>query len=274
MKTFRQMQKKKTNAEPIVMLTAYDYPSARLAEEAGVDIILVGDSLGMVVLGYESTVPVTVDDMIHHAKAVKRGAPETLIVVDMPFMSYHGSHEETNRHARQIMQQTGAHAVKLEGGAEISTTVRALVSAGVPVVGHLGLTPQSVGVLGGYRVQGKTAVEAKTLLEDAHALEDAGACAVVVECVPAEVAEVLAKDLEVPVIGIGAGKATDGQVLVYHDVLSYSPHSAPSFVKSYDNSYERMGDALQVYVNETRSRQFPEHTFSMPEEEKKAWQQS
>ncbi|NGP43736.1 3-methyl-2-oxobutanoate hydroxymethyltransferase [Bacillaceae bacterium SIJ1] len=259
--------------EPIVMLTAYDFPSASLAEDASVDIILVGDSLGMVVLGYESTIRVTVADMVHHARAVKRGAENTLIVVDMPYLTYHGSIEQTVETARYMMQETGAHALKLEGGQDICPQIETLVKGGVPIIGHLGLTPQSVGVLGGFRIQGKTADQAAQLLDDAKALERAGVSAIVIECVPAEVASDLTKALNIPVIGIGAGAETDGQVLVYHDVLNYSPAKAPSFAKVYDQSYVRMKTALTHFAEEVRTRAFPDasHSFAMTDDELKKW---
>ncbi|MER2253843.1 MAG: 3-methyl-2-oxobutanoate hydroxymethyltransferase, partial [Priestia megaterium] len=211
MKTKLDFLRMKQNNEPIVMLTAYDYPSAKYAEEAGVDMILVGDSLGMVVLGYDSTIPVTVDDMIHHTKAVKRGAADTFIVTDMPFMSYHVSKEDTMRNAARIMQESGAHALKVEGANDVLYTISELTQAGIPVVAHLGLTPQSVGVLGGYKVQGKEAKEAKQLIQDAIKCEQAGAIAVVLECVPKQVAKQVAERLSIPTIGIGAGADTDGQ---------------------------------------------------------------
>ncbi len=262
------LKMKKTN-EPIVMLTAYDFPSAKLAEAAGVDMILVGDSLGMVVLGYDSTIPVTVEDMIHHTKAVRRGAPNTFIVTDMPFMSYHLSREEALRNAQRIMQQSGANAVKVEGADDVVQVIRALTQAGVPVVAHLGLTPQSVGVLGGYKVQGKDAESAKKLIDDAKLCEQAGAIALVLECVPKQIAAAITRELEIPVIGIGAGDEVDGQVLVYHDILSYGVDRVPKFVKKYANIQEAITHALANYVADVKLRQFPEpsHMFTMKEEE-------
>lgn len=269
MKQTSDFIKMKENGEKIAMITAYDYPSAKLSEEGGADIILVGDSLGMVVLGYESTVPVTLDDMVHHTKAVKRGAKETFIVTDLPFMSYHISREETMRAARVLMQEAGAHAVKIEGGEEAVETVRDLTRAGVPTVAHLGLTPQSVGVLGGYKVQGKTAEAAKKLLDDAKKLEQAGAFMAVLECVPYQIAAQVASALTIPVIGIGAGKETDGQVLVYHDLIQYGVSRTPKFVKSYGNVNEKIITAVSGYVTEVKSGAFPgqEHSFTMKEEE-------
>ncbi|WP_226683570.1 3-methyl-2-oxobutanoate hydroxymethyltransferase [Sutcliffiella horikoshii] len=268
MKTTSDFLKMKKNKEKIAMLTAYDYPSAKLAEEAGVDMILVGDSLGMVVLGYESTVPVTVDDMIHHTKAVKRGASSTFVVTDMPFMSYHLSMENTLLNAKRIVQESGAHALKVEGGGEVFHVISCLTSAGIPVVAHLGLTPQSVGVLGGYKVQGKDVESAKKMIQDARTAEEAGAMALVLECVPKQLAKDIAAQLTIPVIGIGAGVDVDGQVLVYHDVVKYGVDRVPKFVQSYVDSQELMKDGLQQYVHEVKENMFPkpEHSFTMKEE--------
>ncbi len=259
----------KEQGEPITMLTAYDYPSAKLAEEAEVDMILVGDSLGMVVLGYDSTVPVTVEDMIHHTKAVRRGAKETFIVTDMPFMSYHVSLQDTMVNARRIVQESGAHALKVEGAGEVISTIHYLTSAGVPIVAHLGLTPQSVGVLGGYKVQGKDAESAKKLIEDAKRCEEAGAIALVLECVPMQLAELISKQLTIPTIGIGAGQKVDGQVLVYHDLISYGVNRVPKFVKQYTSVQEEIVRGISQYVTEVKTGQFPEekHSFTMKEEE-------
>ncbi len=259
----------KEQGEPITMLTAYDYPSAKLAEEAEVDMILVGDSLGMVVLGYDSTVPVTVEDMIHHTKAVRRGAKETFIVTDMPFMSYHVSLQETMVNARRIVQESRAHALKVEGAGEVISTIQYLTNAGIPVVAHLGLTPQSVGVLGGYKVQGKDAESAKKLIEDAKKCEEAGAIALVLECVPMQLAELISEQLTIPIIGIGAGQKVDGQVLVYHDLISYGVNRVPKFVKQYTSVQEEIVRGISQYVTEVKTRQFPEekHSFTMKEEE-------
>ncbi|QQK81147.1 3-methyl-2-oxobutanoate hydroxymethyltransferase [Salicibibacter cibi] len=269
MKTTAQFKKMKKDREPIAMLTAYDAPSARLAERAGVDLILVGDSLGMVVLGYDSTIPVTVDDMILHTKAAKRGARDTFVVTDLPFFSYHGNFPETSGHVRRLLQEAGADAVKLEGGIEVADTVKKLVQAGVPVMGHLGLTPQSVGVLGGYKVQGKDSSEAEHLIMEAHALEEAGAFAVVLECVPKQLGAFVAERLDIPVIGIGAGAETDGQVLVYHDVIGYESEHVPKFVKQYANISPHIEAGLENYVSDVKSRAFPEaaNTFTMKEEQ-------
>ncbi|EOP92625.1 3-methyl-2-oxobutanoate hydroxymethyltransferase [Bacillus thuringiensis] len=272
MKTKTDFLKMKEQGEPITMLTAYDYPSAKLAEEAEVDMILVGDSLGMVVLGYASTVPVTVEDMIHHTKAVRRGAKETFIVTDMPFMSYHVSLQETMMNARRIVQESGAHALKVEGAGEVISTIQYLTNAGIPVVAHLGLTPQSVGVLGGYKVQGKDAESAKKLIEDAKKCEEAGAIALVLECVPMQLAELISEQLTIPTIGIGAGQKVDGQVLVYHDLISYGVNRVPKFVKQYTSVQEEIVRGISQYVTEVKTRQFPEekHSFTMKEEDRLA----
>jgi 3-methyl-2-oxobutanoate hydroxymethyltransferase len=259
---------KQTN-EKIVMLTAYDFPSAKQAEEAGVDVILVGDSLGMVVLGYESTIPVTIEDMIHHAKAVKRGAKNTFIVVDMPFLTYHLSLKDTLINAGRLIQETGAHAVKLEGADVVVDKIAALTKAGIPVCAHLGLTPQSVGVLGGYKVQGKEASAARKLIEDAKKCELAGAFAVVLECIPKQLANEVTKALSIPVIGIGAGIEVDGQVLVYHDVLGYGVDRVAKFVKQFTTINPLIVESLGSYVADVKNKQFPEekHTFTMKEQE-------
>ncbi|MED1379439.1 3-methyl-2-oxobutanoate hydroxymethyltransferase [Bacillus mycoides] len=269
MKTKTDFLKMKEQGEPITMLTAYDYPSAKLAEEAKVDMILVGDSLGMVVLGYDSTVPVTVEDMVHHTKAVRRGAKETFIVTDMPFMSYHVSLQDTMINARRIVQESGAHALKVEGAGEVISTIHYLTNAGIPVVAHLGLTPQSVGVLGGYKVQGKDAESAKKLIEDAKKCEEAGAIALVLECVPMQLAELISEQLTIPTIGIGAGQKVDGQVLVYHDLISYGVNRVPKFVKQYTSVQEEIVRGISQYVTEVKTGQFPEekHSFTMKEEE-------
>ncbi|MCG8397373.1 3-methyl-2-oxobutanoate hydroxymethyltransferase [Bacillus atrophaeus] len=265
MKTKLDFLKMKKNEEPIVMLTAYDYPSAKLAEQAGVDMILVGDSLGMVVLGLDSTVGVTVADMIHHTKAVKRGAANTFIVTDMPFMSYHLSKDETLKNAAAIIQESGADALKLEGGDGVFESIRALTLGGIPIVSHLGLTPQSVGVLGGYKVQGKDEQSAKKLLEDSKKCEEAGAMMLVLECVPAELTAKIAEELTIPVIGIGAGAQADGQVLVFHDVVGYGVARTPKFVKQYEQIDSAIETAISGYVHDVRKRAFPEqkHSFQL-----------
>ncbi|WP_216829221.1 3-methyl-2-oxobutanoate hydroxymethyltransferase [Alkalihalobacterium elongatum] len=268
MKTSTDFKKMKQSNEKIAMITAYDAPSAKLVEQAGVDMILVGDSLGMVVLGYDSTVPVTLEDMILHTRAVKRGAKQTFIVADMPFLTYHSSISETMNNAKQLMQDGGAHAVKVEGNGDVIHTIGLLTKAGVPVVAHLGLTPQSVGVLGGYKVQAKDKESANELIEDARKVEQAGAIALVLECVPKQLGEYISKQLSIPVIGIGAGANTDGQVLVYHDVIGYGGEFVPKFVKKYANLSPVIERAVSDYVKEVKNKQFPEekHTFTMNEE--------
>lgn len=259
----------KENGEKITMITAYDYPSAKNVEQADADMILVGDSLGMVVLGYDSTVPVTVEDMIHHTKAVKRGAPNTFVVTDMPFMTYHGSVDETIIHARRIIQESGAHAVKLEGAGEVVNKIARLTEAGAPVVAHLGLTPQSVGLTGSYKVRAKSTEEAQELIENALAVEAAGAIAIVLEAIPRQLAEKVTKALSIPTIGIGAGVETDGQVLVYHDIIGYGISRRAKFVKAYADIDETITSALSSYVKEVKATSFPEvkHSFTMAEED-------
>ncbi|EIM0801860.1 3-methyl-2-oxobutanoate hydroxymethyltransferase [Listeria monocytogenes] len=261
----------KENGEKITMITAYDYPSAKNVEQAEADMILVGDSLGMVVLGYDSTVPVTMDDMIHHTKAVKRGAPDTFVVTDMPFMTYHGSVDETIQNARKIIQESGAHAVKLEGAGEVVNKIARLTEAGAPVVAHLGLTPQSVGLTGSYKVRAKSAQEAQELMDNALAVEAAGAIALVLEAIPRQLAEKVSKALSIPTIGIGAGVETDGQVLVYHDIIGYGISRRAKFVKAYADIDERIEPALASYVKEVKAATFPEvkHSFIMAEEDLK-----
>ena len=273
MKLSSDFLKMKQNEEKIVMLTAYDYPSAKLAEQSGVDMILVGDSLGMVVLGYESTIPVTVDDMIHHTKAVRRGAPDTFVVTDMPFMSYHLPMGETLKNAARLMQEGRADAVKVEGADEVVDKIAALTKAGVPVVAHLGLTPQSVGVLGGYKVQGKNADAAAKLLEDAKKCEEAGAIAVVLECVPYQVGELVTKALAIPTIGIGAGSETDGQVLVFHDIIQYGVDRVAKFVKVYGNANDLISSSITGYVHDVKAKEFPtkDYSFTMKEEQLSAF---
>ncbi|HWL24896.1 MAG TPA: 3-methyl-2-oxobutanoate hydroxymethyltransferase [Ureibacillus sp.] len=269
MKTTSDFLKMKQNDEKIVMITAYDYPAAKFSEEASVDMILVGDSLGMVVLGYESTIPVTVEDMIHHAKAVRRGAKDTFLVVDMPFGSYHGDPNETLKTAVRMMQETGADALKVEGAGDIVEVIKKLTNAGVPVVAHLGLTPQSVGVLGGYKVQGKTADQAAKLLSDAKQCEEAGACAVVLECIPYQLTEVVSNELVIPTIGIGAGPKADGQVLVFHDLLKYGSHHIPKFAESFAYVGEEILRGVKGYTDSVRDGSFPTlaHSFTMKEEQ-------
>lgn len=263
------LRQKKERGQPITMLTAYDYPTALLMERAGVDAILVGDSLGMVVLGYENTLPVTMDEMIHHCKAVARGAHYALLIGDMPFLSYQVSVDEAVRNAGRFLQEGGMDAVKLEGGRERLETIRAIVQAGIPVMGHLGLTPQSVHQLGGFRPQGRTARAARRLFEDALLLEEAGCFAIVLESVPARLASLISQRLSIPTIGIGAGAGCDGQVLVTHDMLGLFERFTPRFVKRYAQLHAEMERAFRAYIEDVETRRFPaeEHTVDMPDEE-------
>ncbi len=271
--TVRTLQAKKRRGEPITMMTAYDYPTAKWVDESGIDVILVGDSLGMVVLGYPNTLPVTMDVMLHHCKAVSRGARRALLVGDMPFMSYQVSVEEALRNAGRFLQEAGMDAVKLEGGREQVETVRALVAAGIPVMGHLGLTPQKIHQFGGFRMQGRTAAAAKALVEDALALEEAGVFAIVLEMVPAQVAKYISEHLTVPTIGIGAGPYCDGQVLVFHDTVGMFEEFQPRFVKRYAQVGALIREALKQYREDVEARRFPaeEHTTLMNEEEWRAF---
>jgi len=267
--TVPAIQSKKASKIPITMLTAYDYSMAVIMDKAGVDMILVGDSLGMVVLGYESTLPVTMDDMLHHCKAVARGAKNPLLVGDMPFMSYQVSIEQAVMNAGRFLAEGGMDAIKLEGGKERADTIRAIVSAGIPVIGHIGLTPQSVNALGGYKTQGKTAAAAKKLIEDALALQEAGCFAVLMESIPRQLAELITEKLSVPTIGIGAGSACDGQVLVINDVLGLFDRFQPKFVKQYANLFEIATNAIEQYIDEVQTRSFPapDHETIMAAEE-------
>jgi len=262
-------RKKKERGEVITMLTAYDYPTALSMDKAGVDSILVGDSLAMVVLGYENTLPVTMEEMLHHCRAVARGAKTSLLVGDMPFMSYQVSVEEAVRNAGRFRQEGGMDAVKLEGGRERADAIRAITGAGIPVMGHIGLTPQSVNQLGGFRAQGKTAIAAKRLIEDALILEEAGCFSIVLESVPARLAELISKKLSIPTIGIGAGNGCDGQVLVTHDLLGLFDRFTPKFVKQYANFHNEMQRAFADYIEDVETKRFPapEHTVEMKDEE-------
>ncbi|ERT08972.1 3-methyl-2-oxobutanoate hydroxymethyltransferase [Lyngbya aestuarii BL J] len=256
--TIQQLMQWKQQGRAIAVLTAYDYGMARLLDTAGVDVILVGDSLAMVALGYETTLPLTLAEMLHHAKAVRRGVKNALMVVDLPFLTYQESPQQAMRSAGQVMKEAGAQAVKLEGGyPEMAQTVRYLVQAGIPVMGHVGLTPQSVHQLGGFRKQGKTAEAADRILTEAIALENAGAFAVVLEHIPAKLAMEITQKLTIPTIGIGAGAHCDGQVLVTPDLLGLSAWQPP-FVKTYANLEEGVTQAIQQYCQEVRSRQFPQ----------------
>lgn len=267
----RLIQAMKTRHEPISMLTAYDYPTAQIMDQAGIDIMLVGDSLGMVLLGYESTLPVTMDEMIHHCKAVARGAKYALLVGDMPFMSYQASTETAVRNAGRFLQEGGMNAIKLEGGSERGETIRAIVNAGIPVMGHLGLTPQSIHKLGGYRPQGRDVETAYKLLEDALILQEAGCFSLVLESIPGRLAQLVSQRLEIPTLGIGAGAGCDGQVLVTHDLLGIFERFTPKFVKKYANLAGEMRRAFSEYIAEVKANTFPdaEHTVEMSDDE---WQ--
>ncbi len=262
--TIREMKQKK---EKIVMLTAYDYSTARLVDEAGVPLILVGDSLGMVLLGYESTIPVTMDDMIHHTKAVVRGSKQAMVIGDMPFMTYHTSVADALRNAARFIQEGGAQAVKLEGGVTVAETVKRIVECGIPVMGHIGLTPQSIHQLGGHRAQGKTPEAAMRLLNDARALEQAGAFAVVLELVPAPLAKLITQELSIPTIGIGAGPDCDGQVQVISDLLGLYSDFVPKHAKQYVRLAGEIKTAIASYISEVKSGAFPtmEHCPAMDE---------
>lgn len=251
----------------LTMLTAYDYPTAQIIDEAGIDSILVGDSLGNVILGYENTLSVTVDDMIHHAKAVCRGAKEALVIVDMPFMSYQTSVYDALCNAGRIMKETGCQAVKLEGGKKYQDRIKALVDAGIPVCAHIGLTPQSVNEFGGFKVQGKSLDAAKQLIEDAKSVEAAGAFAVVIECVPDKLAKIISESVNIPTIGIGAGKDCDGQVLVYQDMLGFTDKTA-KFVKKYANVHDIYKEAFIKFKEEVSNSVYPssEHTFAIEDD--------
>ena len=263
------LQRKKSDGQPIVMMTAYDYPGAALVDAAGIDMTLVGDSLAMTVLGLPNTVSITMEEMLHHCKAVARGTKRAFLVGDMPFLSYQVDAIEAVRNAGRFLKEAGMDAVKLEGGREIENSIRAIVNAGIPVVGHLGLTPQTATKLGGYKVQGKTADAANRLLTDAQLLEDAGCFAIVLEAVSAKVAEVISQKLTIPTIGIGAGRGCDGQVLVFHDILGLFSEFTPRFVKQYANLYPEILNALQSYARDVQEKRFPgeEHTFKIRKEE-------
>ena len=258
----------KAKGERLSMLTAYDYSTAKLEDESGINGILVGDSLGNVVLGYEDTVSVTMEDMIHHGAAVARGAKNALVVVDMPFMSYEVTVEEAVRNAGRLMKEGRAGAVKLEGGVRVAEQIRAIVKAGIPVMGHIGLTPQSINVFGGFKVQGKSEEAARALLADAKAVEEAGAFAVVIEAVPAALAQMITDAVSIPTIGIGAGAGCDGQILVYQDMLGMFSDFTPKFVKRYANVGEVMREAFANYAAEVASGAFPteEHTYKIKDD--------
>ena len=264
MTTVLDVQRFKEEGRRFAVLTAYDYLSAKILDEAGIPILLVGDSLGMVMLGYPTTLPVTLDEMLHHAKAVARGSREALLVGDMPFMSYHSSVEQAITSAGRFLQEGGMHAVKLEGGGRVVEITRRLTEMGIPVMGHLGLTPQFVNQMGGFKVQGKTDKQAARIASDAKELEQAGAFSIVLEGVPSNLATRVTKALRIPTIGIGAGPVTDGQVLVFHDMLGLTTGKAPKFVKRYANLAEEITLAVQRYEQEVGDGTFPgpEHSYS------------
>lgn len=265
--TINTFKKAKENGEKLTMLTAYDYSTAKLMEEAGVESILVGDSLGMVCLGYEDTLSVTMEDMIHHTKAVARGAKETLVIADMPFMSYQTSVYDAVVNAGRLVKEGHANAVKLEGGIEVCEQIRAIVNASIPVCAHLGLTPQSINAFGGFSVQGKQEAAAKKLLEEAKAIQEAGAFAVVLECIPEKLATFITENIQIPTIGIGAGAGCDGQVLVYQDMLGLYSDFVPKFVKQFRTLGEEMKGGFRDYIKEVKEGTFPakEHTFKIDE---------
>ncbi len=266
--TVSTFKEQKVKGDKITMLTAYDYSTAKLMDESGINGILVGDSLGMVMLGYEDTLPVTMEDMIHHTAAVCRGCKDTLVVGDMPFMSYQVSVEEAVYNAGRLMKEGRCHAVKLEGGAAVCPQIKAIIDASIPVMAHIGLTPQSVNTFGGFKVQGKSEEAAKKLIEDAKAVEEAGAFAIVLEAIPAKLAEIISNNVSIPTIGIGAGAGCDGQILVYQDMLGMFSDFNPKFVKKYADLGMIMKDAFAQYIKETKEGTFPapEHTFKISEE--------
>jgi len=270
--TISYLQQKKEKGQKITMVTAYDYPTAHILDEVGIDTILVGDSVGMVVLGYDSTLPVTMDEMIHHCKAVARGVKRGFIIGDMPFMSYQVSVEKAIENACRFIKEGGCDAIKLEGGSEVAHIVEAIVNAGIPVCAHIGLTPQRATMLSGFKVQGRDAETAKALIRSAKDLENAGAFMIVMECIPDVLASIITKKVSIPTIGIGAGKDCDGQVLVYHDIIGLFEKFVPKFVKQYINLAPKIKEAIKRYKEEVELGIFPgpEHTFHMdPEEAKK-----
>jgi len=258
----------KKSGVKLTMLTAYDYSMAKIIDECGVNGILVGDSLGMVCLGYKDTLSVTMEDMIHHTKAVVRGTQNALVVGDMPFMSYHASLYDAVKNAGRFLQEAGAAAIKLEGGAVVCPQIKAIVNAQIPVMGHIGLTPQSINMFGGFKVQGKNSDDAKKLIEDAKKIEDAGAFAIVLECIPAKLAGLISKSISIPTIGIGAGGGCDGQVLVYQDMLNMFDNFKPKFVKNFANVGDLMRSGFKSYIKEVTEGTFPanEHCFTIDNE--------
>ncbi|APH20225.1 3-methyl-2-oxobutanoate hydroxymethyltransferase [Clostridium botulinum] len=266
--TVSTFQELKNKDEKITMLTAYDYSMAKLIDSSGINGILVGDSLGMVCLGYENTLSVTMEDMLHHTKAVVRGTSNALVVGDMPFMSYQTSIYDAVYNAGRFIKEAGAHAVKLEGGATVAEEIKAIVKAQIPVMGHIGLTPQSVNMFGGFKVQGKNEKVAKKLIEDAKILEEAGAFSIVLECIPEKLSKIISESISIPTIGIGAGKYCDGQILVYQDMLSMFSDFKPKFVKSFGNIGESIKDGVSQYIKEVKEAKFPEekHAFKIDDD--------
>ncbi len=260
---------KMAKGTPLTMITCYDYPMAYLVEQAGIDIVLVGDSLGMTILGFDSTLPVTMNDMIRHAQAVRRGTPNGWLIGDMPYMSYQASDESAVLNAGRFMAEAACDGIKLEGGVEVCSRVRAIVAAGIPVMGHLGLTPQSVSSLGGFRLQGKSGKQAKKIVDDAKALEDAGAMAILLELVPDQVCQIITERAKVPIISLGSGPNAHGQLLIFHDMFGLYPRFTPKMAKKYCDAGKLIGDGLKDYVNEVTSKVFPEpeRYFGIKEEE-------
>lgn len=267
-KTVATFKEAKINNEKLSMVTAYDYSMAKLVDEGGIDGILVGDSLGMVTLGYENTLAVTIDDMIHHTKAVSRGANNALVVADMPFLSYHISIEESIKNAGRLIKEGNAHAVKLEGGRDVIDKLEGIVKAQIPVMGHIGLTPQSVNMFGGFKVQGKTIEQIQNLIDDAKCLEEAGVFAIVLECIPEKISKIITESVSIPTIGIGAGKYCDGQILVINDMLGMYSDFTPKFVKQYKNLKEDINEAINNYIKDIKTGVFPEekHSFKIDEQ--------
>lgn len=267
-KTVATFKEAKINNEKLSMVTAYDYSMAKLVDEGGIDGILVGDSLGMVTLGYENTLAVTIDDMIHHTKAVSRGANNALVVADMPFLSYHISIEESIKNAGRLIKEGDAHAVKLEGGRDVIDKVEGIVKAQIPVMGHIGLTPQSINMFGGFKVQGKTIEQIQNLIDDAKCLEEAGVFAIVLECIPEKISKIITESVSIPTIGIGAGKYCDGQILVINDMLGMYSDFTPKFVKQYKNLKEDINEAINNYIKDIKTGAFPEekHSFKIDEQ--------
>lgn len=267
-KTVATFKEAKINNKKLSMVTAYDYSMAKLVDEGGIDGILVGDSLGMVTLGYENTLAVTIDDMIHHTKAVSRGANNALVVADMPFLSYHISIEESIKNAGRLIKEGNAHAVKLEGGRDVIDKVEGIVKAQIPVMGHIGLTPQSINMFGGFKVQGKTIEQIQNLIDDAKCLEEAGVFAIVLECIPEKISKIITESVSIPTIGIGAGKYCDGQILVINDMLGMYSDFTPKFVKQYKNLKGDINEAINNYIKDIKTGAFPEekHSFKIDEQ--------